>query len=74
MNFIWGKRIYTKEQCSLDADITHQFPEHQIPFGILFAAANLDGLVNLLVNEINVHAQQNGREMRASRKAFLETK
>ena len=46
----------------MKADIIHQFPEHHIPFDVFFVVTNLDGLVKLLVDEINLHTQQNGTE------------
>ena len=41
---------YSKEQCSLKADITHQLPEDQDAFDVFSAVANLDGLIKHLVH------------------------
>ena len=64
IEFDWEKKHvpYAKEECSLKADIIHQFSEHHIPFDVLSAVTNLDGLVKLLVDESNLYTQQNGRE------------
>ena len=69
MEFDWRKQHtpYKKEQCSLKTDIIHQFPEHHIPFDLFSALTNLDGIVKLLVNESNLSAQQNGRELRTNK-------
>ena len=57
IEFDWKKYApYAKEQCSLKADIIHQFPEHHITFHVFFAVTNLDGLVKLLVDESNLYA------------------
>ena len=53
---------YTKEQCSLKADIINHFPEHHVPFDVFSAVTNLDGLVIFLVDESNLYNKQNGRE------------
>ena len=45
---------YTKEQCSLKADIINHFPEHHVPFDVFSAVTNLDGLVIFLVDESNL--------------------
>ena len=50
---------YLKEQCSLKADITHQFLEHHIPLDIFSAVNSLDGFVKLLADKSNLHVQQN---------------
>ena len=50
----------------MKTDIIHQFPEHHIPFHLFSALTNLDGIVKLLVNESNLSAQQNGRELRTN--------
>ena len=50
----------------MKTDIIHQFPEHHIPFYLFSALTNLDGIVKLLVNESNLSAQQNGRELRTN--------
>ena len=51
----------------MNTDITHQFPEHHIPFDLFSALTNLDGIVKLLVNESNLSAQKNGRELRTNK-------
>ena len=50
----------------MKTDIIHQFPEYHIPFDLFSALTNLDGIVKLLVNESNLSAQQNGRELRTN--------
>ena len=69
IDFDWGKKHapYAKEQCSLKADIIHQFPEYQIPFDVFSAVTNLDGFVKLLVHESNLYAQQIGREFHTNK-------
>ena len=65
---------YTKEQCSLKANIIYQFPELHVPFDVFSDVTNLDGLVKLLVEESNLYAQQNGREFHTNKqemRAFL---
>ena len=61
-NWIWLEKKehapYVKEQWSLKTDIIHQFPEHHIPFDVFSAVTNPDGLVKLLADESNLHAQQ----------------
>ena len=51
----------------MKTDIIHQFPKHHIPFDLFSALTNLDGIVKLLVNESNLSAQQNGRELRTNK-------
>ena len=46
----------------MKTDIIHQFPENHLPFNILSAETNLDGLVKLFVDESNFYTQQDGRE------------
>ena len=65
---------YAKEQCSLKADIIHQFPEHHILFDAFSAVTNLDELVQLLVEVSNLYSQQNGRTSHTNKQemtAFL---
>ena len=65
---------YAKEQCSLKANIIYQFPELHVPFNVFSDVTNLDGLVKLLVDENNLHTQQNGREFHTNKqemRAFL---
>ena len=78
-NWIWLEKKehapYVKEQWSLKTDIIHQFPEHHIPFDVFSAVTNPDGLVKLLADESNLHAQQSSREFHTNEKemsVFLE--
>ena len=48
------------EQCSLKAGIIHQFSDYHIPPDVFSAVKSLDSLVKRLVDESNLHAQQNG--------------
>ena len=58
----------TKEQCNLKAGIIHQFPERDIYFDVFSAVINFDKLAKLLDDEINLYAQQNGREFHTNEK------
>ena len=58
----------------MKANFIHQLPEHHIAFDVFFAVTNLDKLVKLLVDESNLYAQQNGRELHSNEqemRAFL---
>ena len=59
----------------MKTDIIHQFPEHLIPFDVFSAVTNPDGLVKLLADESNLHAQQSSREFHTNEEetsVFLE--
>ena len=76
IEFDWVKKYasYAREQCSLKADIIHQFPELLILFDVFSAVINLDGLPKLLVDESNLYTQKNGREFHTNKqetRAFL---
>ena len=58
----------------MEADIIYQFPELQIHFNVFSAVTDLDRLVKRRIDESNVYAQKNGRELRARKKVFLEMK
>lgn len=45
----------------LHSEVKHDFPEDHTPFSIFEKFANLDILVDLLVNDTNIYAQQCGR-------------
>ena len=47
---------YAKEQCSLKADIIHQFTERPIPSDVFFAVITFDRFAKLLVDESNLYA------------------
>ena len=63
--------MHAKEQCSLKADIIHQFPELLILFDVFSAVINLDRLVKLLVDENNLHTQKNGREFHTNKQETI---
>ena len=52
----------------------HKFPEHHKSFDVLAIATNLGGLVKLLVDESDLDAQKNERELHTNEqetRAFL---
>ena len=58
----------------MKADIIHQFLECDIYFDVFSAVINFDRLGKLLDDEINLYAQQNGREFHTNEiemRAFL---
>ena len=66
LNLPGGKK-HAKEQCSLKADIIHEFPEHHIHFDIFSAVTNLDRFGKLLVDESNLSVQQTGSEFHTNK-------
>ena len=52
----------------MKADVIHQFLERDIYFDVFSAVINFDRLVKLLDDEINLYAQQNGREFHTNEK------
>ena len=72
MKFKWSK--IPKLPSDLVAKIVHPFPTHHTPFNIFSADTDLDVVVKILVEQSNLHAQENGREFQANEeemKAFL---
>ena len=72
----WRKKAspHPKEQCNLSAEVIHPFPENHTPFDVFSDVTNLEKLLELLVNQSNLYAQQNGREFKTNfeeMKAFL---
>ena len=58
----------------MQAEIIHKFPEHHKSFDVLAIATNLGGLVKLLVDESDLDAQKNERELHTNEqetRAFL---
>ena len=53
-------RPLRREPCILHPEVKHEFPENHTPFIIFEKFVNLDILVELLVNETNIYAQQYG--------------
>ena len=68
MEFNWRKRPTSnqKQQSDLEAEISHLFPEHYMPFDVFSAVTNLDALVKIIAGQSNFHAQQNDREFRTN--------
>lgn len=62
------KKTYfkSKEQSDLEAEVSHLFPEHYMPFDVFSAVTNLDALVKIIAGQNNFHAQQNDREFRTN--------
>ena len=72
----WKKRVspHPKQQCNLSAEVTHSFPDNHTPFDVFSVVTNLNILLELLVDQSNLYAQQNGREFKTNideMKAFL---
>ena len=59
----WGKseNPNVRQECSLEGEICHQLRENVSPVEIFEKVVSLDILVELLVSESNLYAQQNGR-------------
>ena len=58
----WGKseNPNVRQECSLEGEICHQLRENASPIEIFNKVVSLDILVELLVSESNLYAQQNG--------------
>ena len=61
MNFKWSKisKLNQKQPSDLVGKIAHPFSKHHTPFNIFSADTNLDVVVKILVEQSNLHAQQN---------------
>ena len=64
-SFTWKKRanLHEREECSLKAEvIIEKMQENCTPFDMFRKVTNFDELINLIVVQSNLYAQQNGCE------------
>ena len=72
----WKKNVKPtpRKDCALEGDILHQFPENVRPIEVYETVLKLDVLIDLIVSQSNLYAQQNGRNFITTNeemKAFL---
>ena len=56
-------RPFTRDPCILHPEVKHEFPENHTPFSILENVVNLSILVEILVNETNIYANECRRNL-----------
>ena len=65
-SFTWKKRANLHESTLKAEVITDEMQEHCTPFDMFWKVTNLDELINLIVVQSNLYAQQNGREFQTN--------
>ena len=70
-SFTWKKRAkpHEREECRLKAE--EEMQEHCTPFEMFRKVTNLDELINLILVQSNLYAQQNSREFQTNVKKMI---
>ena len=73
-SFTWKRRAnpHEREECILKAEVsTEEMQEHCTPFDMFRKVTNVDELINLIVVQSDLYAQQNGREFQTNAKEMM---